>query len=45
MAKGDFKREFGGSRTAWEKGKRDAQSSFLNRIASALESIVKALTK
>lgn len=35
MAKGNYKKEFGGSKSGWEKGKKDAESKNLI-VASVL---------
>lgn len=45
MAKGDYLKKFGGSRNAWEKGKRDAQKSLLMQLGTALLKILTASKK
>jgi len=45
MAKGDYRAIFGGSRNAYEKGKRDAQKTVWVQVGNALVKILNSFVK
>lgn len=45
MAKGDYSSKWGGSRNAYEKGKKDANESMINRVIVFFEKVLEEYIK
>lgn len=43
MAKGDYSSKYGGSRSGYEKGKKEANESLLNKVIDVISKIADAI--
>lgn len=45
MAKGDYSSQYGGSKNGYEKGKKDANDSFIKKVVDILGKLAEAFVE